>query len=327
MISGEQAPYRTASSGNGALTITREGVRQTAMMECPADPANYLPATLLRVTLPDALPWIELEITIRDKAKDNWPEADWLCLPFKVASPTFRVHRQLGVMDPVTGILPGANRHLYTVGHGVTISDSDGAGIAICPLDHPLLSLDSPGAWKFSKDFVPSKPVVYLNLYNNQWNTNFRYWYSGTWSSRVRMWTFDAGTSALDVITTPAIEARLPLATVALPGSPAGALPAEGTGLTLSRKGVLLTAFGQNPDGDGTVLRVWEQVGKDCDLTITLPGDFRDATPVDLRGERLGEPVPVRGRKLSFPLRAYAPASFILMNVPTTKIPLDNPEG
>ena len=48
----------------------------------PAD----LPATTLRVTLNQAQPFVELELTIRNKAKDNWPEADWLCLPFKVAS-------------------------------------------------------------------------------------------------------------------------------------------------------------------------------------------------------------------------------------------------
>ena len=59
--------------------------------------------------------------------------------------------------------------------------------------------MDRPGCWKFSKDaeeFTPKKPVVYLNLYNNQWNTNFRYWYPGTWSSSVRLWTFDAKTPA-----------------------------------------------------------------------------------------------------------------------------------
>ena len=69
---------------------------------------------------------MDLELTIKDKAKDNWPEADWLCLPFKIASPQFRVHRQLGVMNPATDILPGANRDLFTVGHGVTITDADG---------------------------------------------------------------------------------------------------------------------------------------------------------------------------------------------------------
>lgn len=29
----------------------------------------------------------------------------------------------------------------------------------------------------FAAEFTPKKPVVYLNLFNNQWNTNFSYWY------------------------------------------------------------------------------------------------------------------------------------------------------
>ena len=314
MISEQEVPYRAAMSGKG--TVLMDG--NTATIECPADPAHHLPATALRVTLPVDQPYLDLELTIKDKAKDNWPEADWLCLPFKVASPQFHVHRALGVMNPVTDILPGANRDLFSIGHGVTITDADGAGIAVCPLDHPLVSLDRPGCWRASKDadeFTPRKPVVYLNLYNNQWNTNFRYWYPGTWSSRVRLWTFDATTPPDAVIATPALEARNPLIAVATTGA-GDKLPATRGGLAVSRHGVVVTAFGDNPDGDGTLLRVWEMAGVSGELTVTLPGTFTSATPVNLRGETagepLGDPLPVRDRQVMFSLPAYAPASFLL---------------
>ena len=316
MISEKVTPYRAAVSANGTLTVSTDGTVSTAVLACPADPANHKPATELRVTLPAAGDDIGLEMTIKDKARDNWPEADWFCLPFKVASPKFQVHRQLGVMDPSTDILPGANRDLFTVGHGVTITDADGAGIAIAPIDHPLVSLDRPGCWKFSKDaddFTPTKPVVYLNLYNNQWNTNFRYWYAGTWSSRVRIHTFDAKTPKDAVIATPALEARNPLLAVVAEGG-SGTLPASRAGLAVSRPGTLVTAFGTNPDGAGTLLRVWEMAGVAGELTVTLPVEakFTTATPVDLRGEKTGEPVKIVNGKLTFPLKGYAPASFLL---------------
>jgi hypothetical protein len=310
MISEKQVPYRAAVSAKGVVRMDA----QSATIECPADPANHKPATALRISLLPDQPYLDLELTIKDKAKDNWPEADWLCLPFKVANPQFRVFRQLGVMNPATDILPGANRDLFSVGHGVTISDADGSGIAISPLDHPLVSLDRPGCWTFSKtaeEFTPRKPVVYLNLYNNQWNTNFRYWYPGTWSSRVRLWTFDAKTPADAIIATPAIEARNPLVAVSATGA-GKTLPAAQTGIAVSRKGVLVTAFGQNPDGDGTLLRVWEQAGVSGELTVTIPGKFTSAAPVNLRGEKLGEPLQITDGKLTFPLNAYAPSSFIL---------------
>jgi len=156
----KEPPYRAASSGNGVLKIARDPGGEIAIIECPGDPANHLPASSLRVTLYRGQPHVDLELTIKDKAKDNWPEADWLCLPFKINAPRFCVGRSLGVMDPARDILPGANRHMYAVGTGVTLTDADGGGIALCPLDHPLVSLGTPGCWKFSLDFIPKKPVV-----------------------------------------------------------------------------------------------------------------------------------------------------------------------
>jgi hypothetical protein len=151
--------------------------------------------------------------------------------------------------------------------------------------------------WKFSLDFVPKKPVVYLNLYNNQWNTNYRYWYPGTWSSRVRIWPGNN-------LAVPAIEARVPLQAIEV-DSPAGKLPATQAGLTVSRPGVVVTAF--TPQ----LLRVWEQAGSSGELEVTGL-KAKTATPVNLRGEKTGAPVAVRSGKLTFNLGAFAPASFTL---------------
>jgi hypothetical protein len=310
MVSEKEVPYRAAYAARGTVTLAGS----SATIECPADATNHLPATRLRVALPEEQPCIDLELTIIDKARDNWPEADWLCLPLKVASPRFRVYRQLGVMDPATDILPGADRDLFSVGQGVSITDADGFGVAVCPLDHPLISLDRPGCWRASRDaadFTPVKPTVYLNLYNNQWNTNFRYWYPGTWSSRVRLWMFDARTPAEAVMATPALEARNPLLAVATTGH-GGNLPASQSGVSVSRKGVMVTAFGANPDGTGTLLRVWEQAGIPGEVSLSIPGGFHTATPVNLRGQNAGGRLTLRGGKLAFNLPTYAPASFVL---------------
>jgi alpha-mannosidase len=79
---------------------------------------------------------------------------------------------------------------------------------------------------------------------------------------------------------------------------------------------VAVTAFGPNPDGAGTVLRVWEQGGVAGDLTVTLPKGINatQATPVNLRGEPLADqPVQsITDGKLVIPLGAYAPASVVL---------------
>ncbi|NQV33446.1 MAG: hypothetical protein HQ515_12205, partial [Phycisphaeraceae bacterium] len=314
MISEEQVPYRAASSGQGKLKIIRTPVSQSAILDMPGRKDDHFPASRMQVSLYQAQPYIDLEMTILDKAKDNWPEADWLCLPFDVKNPTFRVYRALGVMDPATDILKGANRHLFSVGHGVALTEPDGSGVVVSPLDHPLVSLDTPGCWQFSMDFVPKKPVIYLNLYNNQWNTNFRYWYAGTWSSRVRIWTIDKDTPPEALAATPALEARHPLQAVATEGQ-GGTLPLEQQGLTVSRKGIAVTAFGTDPDGSqGILLRVWEQAGTSGMVTVTLPEGARasKAMPVNLRGETRGAPVQIEDGAFTFDLHAYAPASFLL---------------
>lgn len=269
------------------------------------------------MTLTDGQPYADLELTLKDKAKDNWPEADWLCLPFKVDAPKFTVGRPLGMMDP-RDIPAGANQHLYSVGSGVAITGADGAGVAVCPLDHPLISLDTPGMWKFSTDFIPKKPVVYLNLYNNQWNTNYRYWYPGSWSSRVRLWTLDKGTDVASDLVVRSLEARLPLLAAVADG-PGGSLPAARAGIATSRKGIQVTAYGTDFDGNpGTLLRLWEQAGVSGEVTVTLPEGAKcsSALPVNLRGEKLegeaGKPLAIVGGKLTFNLHAYAPVSFVL---------------
>ena len=310
-----EVPYRAASPRHGTVRLEHDNVGDTAIMELPGDPANHLAAVTLRVALYRAQPYIDLELTIHDKAKDSWPEADWLCLPFKIASPTFCVGRTLGTMNPATDIIPGANRHLYVAGSGVTIADSDGDGIGVCSPDCPLISLDTPGCWKFSRDFVPKKPIVFFNLYNNQWNSNYRYWYPGTWSSRVRLWTFDHRDRKATALIIPSLETRLPLLAAVADG-PAGKLPATRTGLAVSRPGVLVTAFGTDPDGvnRGTLLRVWNQSGVSGPLQVRLPAGLKAtrASQVNLRGERSGGRISIVDRGFTFNLGPYAPASFIL---------------
>jgi hypothetical protein len=129
-------------------------------------------------------------------------------------------------------------------------------------------------------------------------------------TARARIWAFDKMDSE-SALYTPAMETRVPLA-AARTTARAGILPPSQSGISLSRKGVAVTAFGPNPDGAGTVLRVWEQSGITGQLTILLPKNFVDATPVNLRGEKTGATIPISAGAFTFDLHAYAPASFLL---------------
>ncbi|MCX7009649.1 MAG: polysaccharide lyase family protein [Kiritimatiellaeota bacterium] len=264
----------------------------------------------LRVNAPQGLPYVELEITIHNKPFDSWPEAGWLCLPFRMDAPHFRLGRPGSIMDPATDIVTNANHDLFTLNTGLALTDPQGRGVAICPLDHPMVSLERPGCWKFSKAFVPQKPVVFVNLFNNQWNTNFRLWNGGTWTSRVRIWAVERADA--DFVS-PSLEARYPLQAVFADGA-AGKLPATQTGVELSRRGVRVTTFGANPDGAGILLRIWEEAGISGDCGVHLPAgcSATSARPVNLRGEPADAPLPIHDSAFNVHLNAFAPVSFVL---------------
>jgi len=259
-------------------------------------------------------PSVGVDWSVTDKTPDPVPEGGWLCFPFAVSEPEFLLGRLGGHMDPVGDTVPGANRHYFCVTTGVTISDKNGRGIGLCPIDSSCLSLGEPGLEKFSLDYVPKHPSVFVNLYNNVWNQNFPAWIDGSWNSRVVLWPL-RGDNAAKELTVKSWEARLPLLAVTATGK-GKKLPAKQTGLEVSRKGVLVTAFGNDPDeiNKGMLLRVWEQVGVSGKVTVKLPKAMKvsKATAVNLRGEKTGETKRVRSGKLKFELGKYAPASFVL---------------
>ena len=313
----QDSAYTSASPRNMDVDMTTSPIDVSAVMTAELPGPGQPQQILIRLTLSAELPVAEFEVGWQ-KQPDGWPEAAWLCLPFKCDNPRFRLGRLGADLDAVQDMtVENANHHFSWLNTGAAIYDGEnGAGIGVCPMDSPLISLEEPGEYKFDARFTPTKPYVFVNLYNNHWRTNFAAWIGDgrRMTSRVRIWAFDAFHSE-SALYSPAMEARVPLA-AARSTARAGNLPPSQAGITLSRKGVAVTAFGPNPDGDGTVLRVWEQGGVTGSLTVTLPRGFEAAyaQPVTLRGEDLpGEPPrDIVAGSFSFPLRAYAPASFVL---------------
>lgn len=310
----ENVPYRAASPRDFKLRFETSPSAITAVMESAA--ATNLPAITTRLILYRGQSYADLEITLHDKPLDSWPEAGWLCLPFKVDAPRFRLGRLGSIIDPANDIVPSSNRDLFALNTGLTLTDPQGNGVGLCPLDHPVVSLGRPGCWQSTKEEFQRKPVAFLNLFNNQWNTNFRLWNGGTWTSRVRIWAVDhAGDEA--ALITPSLEARYPLLAAAADTTtiPPHPLPPTREGLSVSRRGVLVTAFGADPDSKNkTILRLWELAGVSGKVTVKLPKGMKVSkmTPVNLRGEPTGKPERISFGRFSVNLNAFAPASFLL---------------
>jgi hypothetical protein len=297
--------YAVVSPSDWSVMVKRSADSDIAVLKA-GDTKGLARAFTLAFTFSRRDASVEVEWNVTDKTPDKMPEGGWLCFPFAVTKPRFTLGRLGGLVDVEKDIVPGANRHMCAVATGVSIVDSEKTGVCLCPLDSPLISLGKPGLWWWSMDYMPEIPIVFVNLYNNMWNTNFPLWQDGSWSERVRFWP---GTD----LVSEAWEARVPLLAARYDG-PAGKLAKEQEGVRVSRAGVLVTAFGDNPDGQGTLLRLWEQAGVAGRLTVTLPGRMKvsTATPVNLRGEKIGKPRRIWFRRLKFELGAYAPVSFVL---------------
>ncbi len=309
-----EAPYTAASPKNFIPFFIRDlGTTRLLLNNVTALPGNGVPHEIeLRVILNSGRPYVDLEYTIRNKRPDPWPEAGWVCLPFAVDQPQFRLGRPGSIIDPSKDSARSTNYEMYCLDTGLTAIGPDGKGVGVCPLDSPLVSLGQPGGFRFTREWSPRKPTVFVNLFNNIWGTNFQQWIGGSWTSRVRIWSVEGKGAEADLIT-PAWEARTPLQAAYVDG-PAGKLPPTQAGLELSRKGVLVTAFGPNPDGDGILLRLWEQAGQDGPCKVKLPEALRGhkARLCDLRGRPIEGEVAVRDGLLEVPLVHFAPTSVLL---------------
>ncbi len=311
MPPASEVPYRALSPKHFTLRFEPGEVATTAILSSPLD-AGLGQAVTTKFTLYRDLPVVDLEVTVHDKPFDPWPEAGWICLPFNLDAPRFRLARLGSIVDPARDIVPGCNFDQIALNGGLTVTGQDGRGIGLCALDSPVVSLGDPGGWKYTKTWTPRKGRVFVNLFNNQWTTNFRLWNCGTWSSRVRLWPVDPGSAEQNLVT-PSEEARFPLVAAYAAGS-SGQLPPTQAGLGLSRGGIRVSAFGPNPDGDGTVLRLWELAGQSGSVTVRLPTGFKAtvAVPVDLRGQPTGPAINLADGAFSTAVNAFAPTTLVL---------------
>jgi hypothetical protein len=306
-----QQPYAALTLTNWTVSVQSSPLAKTIVLHS-ADATPFAKSVTLKYTLAVGQPYLDVAWTIDDKTANPLPEGGWLCFPFNIDNPKFELARLGSLIDPAKDIIDGGNRELLCLNSGMTVTGKDGFGVGLCPLDSPLVSLGEPGLWKFSLNDFPRRARVFINLYNNQWDTNFPLWQDGSWNSRVRLWVVRGGNAEKNIIT-PSWETREPLV-AAYSDGPRGKLPVEKTGLKLSRRGVLVTLFGPDPYSDKTLLRVWEQAGNSGSLTVNLPADFKatKAMPVNLRGEPAGDALKIHNSTFNFKLGAFTPASFRL---------------
>jgi len=304
-------PYMAVKESKARMVYQQDAFKVSAIMyfdKNDNNPHNYN----LIVTLYKEQPYVELNWAIHDKEAEPWPEAGWIPFSFNIKNPSFKAGRLGAVVDPTQDFIKGSNFDYYFLSTGIAILDENGDGFGVSSPDVPGISLDRPGLWKYSGEFIPKKPNVFFNLYNNQWSTNFTEWIEGSWNTHFYIWSIQGYENEKDLIT-PSEETRMPLK-AAFSGGSSGNLPASNKGISLSKKGIMITAFGPNPDGDGTLLRIWEQAGSSDECTISLPENMeaKYAQPINMRGVPSSDKIQISNNKFKINVHAYRPYSFII---------------
>jgi len=309
-LSGEK--YKQVHPVPYAVEYEIDNVKVSAILQFRRDGSNPHDYTMI-YSLYKNLPFVEVQWGITGKSPEPWPEGGWISFPFNIDNPTFRLGRLGSIVDPATDYIKNSNLDYCFVNTGIAVTGSDKKGFGISSPDVPGISLDRPGLWKFTRNFIPSNPNVFFNLYNNQWSTNFTEWIEGSWSAKFYIWPVDNYDNEKAIIT-PSEEFRVPLLAEFSAGGN-GPMPVYAKGIELSMKGVLVTAFGKNPYGDGLILRLWEQAGNSGKCTISLPEGLEGKVviPVNLRGEVTGSPFQISDNKISLEITAYKPYSFVVM--------------
>lgn len=267
---------------------------------------------VMTYTLYDGSPYLEINWSINGKKADARPEGGWISLPFNIDIPNFRLGRLGAVVNPATDYISNTNHNYCFLNTGMVVYGNDGFGAGINLPDSPAISLEHTGLYEFEGKFIPEEPVIFVNLFNTQWGTNFTEWIDGSLSSTIYVWSF-AGYDNEKSLITPVEETRVPLAG-AYSFSDCGNAPVEAAGITLSEKGILVTAFGPDKETGGTTLRLWEQSGRDSMCMVTLPegNTYTVARACNLRGEPIGKEIRIKDRRFSVDIKAYQPVSLLL---------------
>lgn len=304
--------YRQVHPEPYKVDYVADKIKVSAILHFRSDGSNPHDYTLI-YSLYNNLPFVEVQWGITGKSPEPWPEAGWISFPFNVDNPVFSLGRLGSIVDPARDFIRNSNMDYCFVNSGITVTGSDKKGFGISSPDVPGVSLDRPGLWKFTRNFVPTKPNVFYNLYNNQWSTNFTEWIEGSWSAKFYIWAVDSYNGEKSVIT-PSEEFRVPLL-AAFSDKGNSSIPVSAKGIELSMKGVLVTAFGKNPYGDGLILRLWEQAGNSGTCTVSLPDGLEGkiVIPVNLRGEVTGSPFEIKDNSISVDIKGYKPYSFMIL--------------
>lgn len=251
-----------------------------------------------RVTVSVSLPPKGDELFVRvhldGKAETPFVESGSLALPMAEERPRWRMNKNGDLIDPATDIVDRANHALYCV-EAFACAEGEQGGLCCISHDAPLCAIGETGIYAYRPRYEEHEPILYWNLFNNMWGTNFPQWLGGDFTYDFTLFGYPdtCGGAVYDRALT------LTRGAFALP------LAEKHSRLTLP-EGVQVVQYLAQADGS-RVLTLRDTALTPRTATLSAPG--RALAPIDLRGTPAGEET---RDALSFDLPAFGIRSFII---------------
>ncbi|NOU71747.1 DUF5054 domain-containing protein [Paenibacillus sp. LMG 31458] len=231
----------------------------------------------VKISLEEGQSFADIQVTVWRKASSAFAESGHFTFALNADHPKYRFQKLGSVVNPIDDIEKGANTRLHCTSLWVDVQD-DRFGLAIMPIDTPLFSIGEKGIYKYSKEYVPQQPILYFNLFNNQWGTNYPQWISGTfqYSFRIAPHAGDWKTGRVQQL---AAEAFTPLH-VTTGWNPSA--PNQYRFLKEEVEGIHILAFKKAEQGDAYILRFQNVLDLHTSVKIPLVESIEDVSECDL---------------------------------------------
>ena len=249
---------------------------------------------MIEITLPPAGDELFINVRLQNKRETPYIESGSFLFPTACNMKEYRVNKSNTVLDPVSDIEDNANHVLYCLENYISANDGE-CGICIVVKDTPLVALGETGIYKYRKSYhTPEEPVLYFNLFNNMWGTNFPQWIGGDLSYRYILYGYKQEQEIVNLERSTMLQEGIEL-----------------TGGTLNKDFIRLPRQMQlinvREITEGLIIRFKELSGRSDSRSLRIDG--YSITPVDLNNMVQGEDTP---EMLEFEVKPYAIYSFLL---------------
>ncbi|MDF2538411.1 MAG: hypothetical protein K0S76_1432 [Herbinix sp.] len=248
----------------------------------------------IEVTLPPEGDELFVGINLSNKQETPYIESGSILFPVAGDDHQFLINKSNAVLDPEKDIEVDANHVFYCLENYISTM-KDNIGLCIITKDSPLVSLGNTGIYKYQNDYkTPEEPIIYFNLFNNMWGTNFPQWIQGDLSYRYILYGYDKADQATVTERAAALKEGIEITHNHL-AKEIGKFP-EHMQLVNARK-----------EGMGIVLRFKDLAGAVAFRKLRVEG--YSITPVDFHNQTVGKSVPT---ELEFAVKPFGIYSFLI---------------